>query len=160
MWFNNRVYFITDRDGTMNIWSMKDSGGDLQQHTEHKKWDVRYAKLHNGNIVYQVGADLWHYNVESDVQKKIDIRVVSDLDQLRKKWDDKPSQHITSAHPDQSGDHIAVTARGRVLSPLRKVRIMEISPKGPFPDIMTFWSGLSICFSSKRRTYSGAYRAP
>ncbi|MFT4568606.1 MAG: hypothetical protein ACI9FN_003575, partial [Saprospiraceae bacterium] len=24
-----------------------------------------------------------------------------------------------------------------------ELRIMEISPKGPFPDIMTFWSGLN-----------------
>ena len=30
MWWNNRVYFITDRDGTMNIWSMNDSGKRLQ----------------------------------------------------------------------------------------------------------------------------------
>jgi hypothetical protein len=30
------------------------------------------------------------------------------------------------------------------LSPLRNVRIMEISPKEPFPDIMTFWSGLIL----------------
>ncbi|MEP5612900.1 MAG: protease, partial [Cyclobacteriaceae bacterium] len=26
MWSNGRVYFITDRDGTMNIWSMDESG--------------------------------------------------------------------------------------------------------------------------------------
>jgi tricorn protease len=29
----NRIYFISDRDGTMNIWSMKEDGSDLKQHT-------------------------------------------------------------------------------------------------------------------------------
>ena len=63
MWYQNRVYYITDRDGTMNIWSMDENGGDLQQHTSHKGFDVRYANLDNGNIVYQLGADIWHLNI-------------------------------------------------------------------------------------------------
>jgi hypothetical protein len=29
-----------------------------------------------------------------------------------------------------------------VMLSITEVRVMEISPKGPFPDIMTFWSGL------------------
>jgi tricorn protease len=45
MWWQGRVYFITDPDGTMNIWSMDESGGDLRQHTRHSGWDVRYASL-------------------------------------------------------------------------------------------------------------------
>ena len=35
MWWQGRVYFLTDRDGTMNLWSMKPDGGDLKQHTKH-----------------------------------------------------------------------------------------------------------------------------
>src|SRR5450759_683235 len=31
MYFNGRIYFLTDRDGTMNIWSMNTDGGDLKQ---------------------------------------------------------------------------------------------------------------------------------
>ena len=26
MWWNGRVYFVSDRDGTMNLWSMNESG--------------------------------------------------------------------------------------------------------------------------------------
>jgi tricorn protease len=50
MWCNGRVYFVTDRDGTMNLWSMHESGGDLRQHTDHKGWDVRFASLDAGRI--------------------------------------------------------------------------------------------------------------
>ena len=57
MWFEERVYFITDRDGTMNIWSMDENGDDLQQHTKHTEFDVRYANVSDGNIVYQRAAD-------------------------------------------------------------------------------------------------------
>ena len=51
MSYNNRVYFITDRDGIMNIWSMAEDGKDLKQHTQHKTYDVRYANIDKGKIV-------------------------------------------------------------------------------------------------------------
>ncbi|MGA9269214.1 MAG: protease, partial [Lutimonas sp.] len=78
MYFEGRVYFITDRDGTMNIWSMNDSGGDLRQHTKHIDFDVRYANLSAGHIVYQRGADLWHLDLDSNEDKKLDIRLATD----------------------------------------------------------------------------------
>jgi len=51
MWWGGRVYFITDRDGTMNIWSMDENGDDLQQHTEHSGWDIKNPAVHEGRIV-------------------------------------------------------------------------------------------------------------
>ena len=114
MWYKGRVYFISDRDGMMNIWSMNANGGDLKQHTKHEDFDVRYANLDAGRIVYQHAADLWLLDINAGTYNKIDIRLASDLEQLREKWDENPSRYITSVHPDPKGDKIAVTARGRV----------------------------------------------
>nr|MCU0255022.1 hypothetical protein [Acidobacteriota bacterium] len=38
MVWNGRVYFLSDRDGTMNLWSMTGDGRDLRQHTT-RAWD-------------------------------------------------------------------------------------------------------------------------
>lgn len=114
MWYDGRVYFISDRDGTMNVWSMDENGGDKKQHTTHDEFDVRYANVSNGNIVYQKGADLWKYNIASNSSEKINITLATDLDQLREKWEENPSQYITSVNPDKDGSKIAITARGRV----------------------------------------------
>ena len=76
MWYDGRVFFISDRDGIMNIWSMSESGEDLKQHTNHKEFDVRSASISNGNIVYQVAADIWHFNITSNQSKKINIKLV------------------------------------------------------------------------------------
>src|SRR3954465_9354390 len=35
MWWRDRVYFLSDQDGIMNIWSMKPDGSDRKQHTRH-----------------------------------------------------------------------------------------------------------------------------
>ena len=130
MWFGHRVYFITDRDGIMNIWSMTEDGTDFKQHTHHTGFDVRSANISNGNIVYQLGADLWHYNIESDTTVKINISLNSDLDQLRENWVDNPSNYITSVHPDSKGDRIVITARGRVfVIPAKKGRLVSFTDK-------------------------------
>ena len=114
MFFDGRVYFISDRDGMMNIWSMKSNGSDISQHTEHADFDVRSANVSNGRIVYQLGADLWQYVITSDKSTKINITLASDLSQLAEKWEEKPSRYITSVNPSHTGDHVVITARGRV----------------------------------------------
>ena len=130
MWHNGRVYFITDRDGTMNIWSMDENGQDRQQHTSHAGFDVRYANLSAGTIVYQIGADIWKYDIESDDANKIEIQLASDLDQLREKWETNPSRYITSVNPSFEGDKVVITARGRVfVSPVKSGRHVEFTAK-------------------------------
>ncbi|MEM6767145.1 MAG: S41 family peptidase [Bacteroidota bacterium] len=114
LWINGRVYFISDRDGVMNIWSMNEGGGDLTQHTQHTQFDIRYANSHGNHLVYQHGADIWHLDLEKDSYTRIPITLMSDLDQLREKWEMSPQKYITSAHPDQKGDKLVITARGRV----------------------------------------------
>jgi len=114
MFHEARVYFISDRDGMMNIWSMSPDGSDINQHTEHDEFDVRYANVSNGVIVYQMGADLWRYVIATDQSSKIAITLATDLNQLAEKWEEKPSQYITSVNPSSDGDHVAITARGRV----------------------------------------------
>lgn len=128
MWYLGRVYFITDRYGMMNIWSMDENGEDLIQHTKHKDFDVRSASISNGSIVYQMAADLWHYDLSTDESVKIDIKLLSDLDQLREKWEDNPAQYITSVHPDPKGERIVITARGRVFNaPVKTGRMVSFT---------------------------------
>ena len=59
MWYHGRIYYVTDQDGQMNIWSMAEDGTDKKQVTHHVGWDVRTPSLSDGKIVYQWQADLW-----------------------------------------------------------------------------------------------------
>lgn len=130
MWYQGRVYFISDRDGTMNLWSMDEDGNDLRQHTVHIDFDVRTATLSEGNIVYQWGADLWAYNIASDAYNKVEISLTSDLDQLREKWEENPARYITHVSPDPKGEKIAITSRGRVfVAPAGSGRFVDFTGK-------------------------------
>jgi len=128
MWYNGRVYFITDRDGIMNIWSMTADGTDLKQHTKHENYGVRYANVHNGKIVYQHAADLWLLDIATGDYNRIAIRLASDLEQLREKWVENPSRYVSSVHPDSKGDKVVVTARGRAfVVPVKSGRVVSFT---------------------------------
>ena len=148
MWWQGRVYFITDRDGTMNLWSMDEGGGDLRQHTAHSGWDVRDASLSQGRVVYQVGADLWLYDVAAEVTNQIPITLASDVDQWREKWVREPMEYLTSAHLHPEGDSVVLTARGRVfVAPLsrddwcapRGRRASATATRSSCPTAKAFW---------------------
>lgn len=126
MVWQGRVYFASDRDGVMNIWSMKPDGGDLKQHTRHGDYEVQDPALDSGRIVYQQGADLWLLDVSNDRTARLAITLDSDFDQTREHWIDKPMSYMTSAHISNDGAHVALTARGRVfVAPHRQGRLVE-----------------------------------
>jgi tricorn protease len=130
MWYQGRVYFVSDRDGTKNIWSMTEEGKDLVQHTFHSGWDVKTPDLEGGRIVYQLGADLYLYEISSGRDGKIPIGLASDFEQRRDRWIDSPADYLTSAHISPNGDRVALTARGRVfVAPVDEGRFVEATRK-------------------------------
>ena len=130
MWWQDRVHFASDRDGLMNLWSMKPDGSSLEQSTHHKDFDVKSPSLHGGRIVYQHGANLRLFDIVTKQDSALEIRLASDFDQLREKWVKKPLEFLTAAHISPSGDRVVLTARGQVfVAPVEKGRSVEIPRK-------------------------------
>ena len=128
MWWAGRIYFASDRDGSMNLWSMDEGGRDLKQLTHHQGWDIQSPALSNGKIVYQLGADLWLYDIASGQGHLIPVTLTSDFDQLRVRWVTKPMDYITATHVSPNGDRVVLTARGQVfVAPVGTGRLVEAS---------------------------------
>ncbi|HYF13874.1 MAG TPA: S41 family peptidase [Phycisphaerales bacterium] len=128
MWWNGRVYFASDRDGVMNIWSMTPDGKDLEQHTKHADLDVAAPAMSEGKVVYQHGADLWLLDTSSNQTRELDIRLASDFDQLRENWIEKPFESISDVALSPDGSRVAITARGKVfVAPAKQGRIVEVT---------------------------------
>jgi tricorn protease len=128
MWWQGRLYFISDRDGSDNIWSMQADGTNLIQHTRHQEWDVRNGALDQGRIVYQLGANLHRFDIAASQDQKLTIELASDYDQQRPRLLKKPLTFLTSAHFAPSGERVALTAHGQIaLAGTGKLRRVEIT---------------------------------
>jgi tricorn protease len=128
MVWQDRVYFLTDRDGTMNLWSMDAAGKGLQQHTFHKGWDIQSATLSEGRVAYQLGADLHVFDLARNADAKVDVSLATDFDHMREKWVKNPLDFVTQAHLSPEGDRLALTARGQVfVAPVEAGRLVEAS---------------------------------
>lgn len=124
---NERVYFISDRSGRMNVWSMKPDGSDLKQHTKHTDFDIGGASIDRGRIVYQLGPDLWSHNVASEVSQKLVVTLESDFDQTREQWITGAAKEASSVAISPKGDKIVVTTRGHLfVVPAKQGRTVEV----------------------------------
>jgi tricorn protease len=128
MFWRGRVYFLSDRDGVMNVWSMDENGHNLKEETHQRGFDARSASLSDGRIVYQCGADLWLLDLRSGKDAIIPITLVSDFDQLRDYWVTKPLDYLTAAHIAPDGSSAVFTVRGEVFTlPARPGRIAKVA---------------------------------
>jgi tricorn protease len=126
MWWKGRLYFLSDRDGTMNLWSMDENGGGLKQITKHSGWDIQSASLDNGRVVYQLGADLHLIDLATDADKTLHISLAGDFETTRERWVRNPMGYLTSWDVSSNGDRIALTSRGQVfVAPTEAGRIVQ-----------------------------------
>jgi tricorn protease len=107
---------------------MNREGHDLKQHTHHKGFDVQYAAMSDGRMVYQCGADLWLLDLNAGQDAIVPITLVSDFDQLRDHWVKKPLEYLTGAHIAPDGSAAVFTARGEVFTlPVLSGRIVKVA---------------------------------
>lgn len=114
MWWKGHLYFVSDRNGAFNIWSANPDGSDARMLTQHKEWEVRNANLGDGKIAYQLGADLRVLDIATAKDELINIDLVSDFDQQRKRQIKTPLEYLTNVEISGKEERLLFTARGRV----------------------------------------------
>jgi tricorn protease len=128
MFWNGRVYFLSDRDGIMNIYSMDPQGHAAKQESHQHIIDVQSASLFDGRIVYASGSDLWLLDLSTGHEDIIPITLASDFDQMREHWVKKPLDYLTGVHISPDGANAVFTARGEIfLIPAKTGRIVKVA---------------------------------
>ncbi|MGF1510470.1 MAG: S41 family peptidase [Myxococcota bacterium] len=156
---NDRIYFESDRshDGqggdVMNLWSMTPDGSDARIHTRGTDFGIQDADAQGGKIVFQRGADLWLYDVQENAETRLDITLVTDFDQRRRRVETELWPYLGSTALTQNDDGVAMTVRGRgfvVPTGLnRRVRLddrgvgrlRELQPIPSTEDLLAFGDG-------------------
>lgn len=112
LWIGDRIYFLSDHEGVGNLYSCTIAGEDLQRHTHHKDFYVRFPKTDGSRIVYQAGADLYVYEPKEDRSRKIAIAYASPRVQRQRKFVEI-MDYLESYEPHPSKEQVALTGRGK-----------------------------------------------
>jgi tricorn protease len=115
MWIDNRIYFISDHEGIGNIYSCTLTGKNVKRHTNHTTFYVRNAKTDGKRIVYHAGSDIYVYDTQKNLSRKITIQYNSPRVQTNRKFVEAEKYLEDYAiHP--KGEMICITSRGKVFS--------------------------------------------
>ncbi len=119
MWIGGKIYFNSDRDGRLNIWSVDPKTGSLAQVTHHDRWDVHRPSTDGRRIVYELGGRIWLLDTETRETHRIPIEITPDPRDARPYMADL-RDHVTRVACSPGGARVAVVARGEVFTLPRK----------------------------------------
>jgi tricorn protease len=153
MWIGDRIYFVSDRDGTLNLYSADTSGGGVEQLTKSTSWDVRWASSDNrGRIVYELGGELRVFDVATKQDKAAPITVPSDGLTFRPSRVSAEKQ-IESFGLSPKGERALFVARGDVFTaPIEKGATRNLTNSSTAHEKHARWSpdGKRISYVSDR----------
>jgi tricorn protease len=151
MWYGERIFFISDRNATVNIFSINPDGSGVVQHTFHDDYDVRWPSLGDGRIVYHNGGDIWLLDIDSEDYRKVDITVPSDRVEERETFIG-PGSYVTDFEVSPKGRRVAFCSRGELaLVPAKEGRLIELTATSGIREKFPRWShdGKSLAYISE-----------
>ena len=113
MWLGERVFFLSDFEGTGNLYSCAADGSGLRRHTDHDNFYARHAASDGAQVVYQCGADLWLFDAASDTTRRIDVTLPTARTQAARRFV-ATAEHLQGAQLHPQGHSLALDVRGQL----------------------------------------------
>ena len=126
-----RIAFLSDRDGTVNVWSVNAAGQDLRQHSHSKGWDIRHASVDGTKLAYAVGADIHLLDLSSNADTLVPIALSGDFDAQRERFIKRPQDYLVDTAFAPNGERVLLSSRGHLATtgagPLRRAELPQPS---------------------------------
>ena len=127
MWYENRIYFISDRDHTMNIYCLDLDTRDVRKITDHDEFDVKWPSLGGDKIIYENGGYLYVLDIGTEKSKKVDVYVPAELKERRSRYEHVAGL-IRGGSLSAAGKRAAIGARGDIFTlPAEKGEVRNLT---------------------------------
>ncbi|NOY49858.1 MAG: protease [Chlorobi bacterium] len=152
MWHGNKIYFLSDRDRTMNMFVYDLSTKKTEKLTNYTEYDIKFPSLGNESIVYENGGYIYNYVIATGKVEKIVVNIDNDMLTARAELKDA-SKSISSWAISPDGKRVVFGARGDVFTvPAKSGITRNLTGSSGVHDRNVEWSpnGKYISFISDR----------
>jgi tricorn protease len=140
MWVGDTVYFLSDRNGTTNLFSYRPGAKDVTALTRHDTFDIMNASATSDAIVYEHGGDLHLLDLASKQSRRLTIEVAGDFPWARTQLK-KVASMVRSAVLSPTGVRAAFEARGEIFTvPTEKGQPRNLTQSSGTHDRSPVWS--------------------
>ena len=140
VWLADRVYFLSDRDYAMNVWSYDPSSKQLTQVTHFKDADVKSLDGAGGALVLEQNGAIHLLDPRTGADHVVPITVHGDFPWAEPHWTDV-AKEIRSASLSPSGKRALFEARGEIFTvPAEKGDARNLTHSPGAADRSPMWS--------------------
>jgi tricorn protease len=115
MWHGDNIYFLSDRDRTMNLFVYNTGTRQTRKLTNYTDYDVKFPSIGNNAIIYENGGYLYVFDLVTEKASKVNITIAEDFYGGRNELKDA-SKSIANADISPDGKRVVFSARGDVFS--------------------------------------------
>ncbi len=149
MWVGERIYFTSDRTGTLNLYRYDLSSGTTTPITAFEDFDVLFPSHGEGGIIFQRGGWLYVMDTTDESVRRLRLTVTDDRPWRRSSWH---TGRPASFCPSPSAKRAVVEYRGEVFDvPAEKGRVRNLTRTTERRERDVSWSpdGLSISYMAE-----------
>ena len=140
MWIGNRIFFLSDRDRTMNLFVYDLNTKQQKKLTQYTDYDIKFPGFGKDHIIWERGGYLYKYDVNSGAVAQIHVQIANDEKWSRKNWVDA-SQWLSSVDLSPNGERLVIGARGDIFSvPAQKGITLNLTGSSGVNDRDAYWS--------------------
>ena len=115
MWIGDEIFYISDRDRTMNIFVYNTKTKQTSKVTNFTEYDVKFPSANGNTIVFENGGYIYKMDTTTKKPEKVNITLTSDNVYARSEIKNGAG-YITQASLSPDGERLVVTARGEVFN--------------------------------------------
>lgn len=115
MWIGEDIFFLSDRDRTMNIFVYNTRTKQTTKVTSFTEYDVKFPSASGNTIVFENGGYIYKMDAATRQPEKVNISLTSDNIYARSTVKGG-AKYLTAASASADGERVVVTARGEVFN--------------------------------------------
>jgi tricorn protease len=142
LWISDKIYFLSDRDSTMNIYSYSLGLKELKQITTYRGSDIKTMSGNKTHLVFERDGAFHLFDLNAKTSKQLKIIATGDFPWAQKNWEDV-SESVRSVSLSSSGKRAIMQSRGEIFTiPIEHGDARNITNSSDAADRRPIWSPL------------------